>query len=163
MTDAGRGRGEPATGGAARVEPVEDLDTADGLYLLTSRSSLHVFDLRAGAYLRVPGERSNSFPHDRSVLRLTQVERCRVGEPFFIWVDDPREYAVWDYWRQSSPISAMYRVLRPALRPGGEPGDGEGIAGSGRSVTSGAHPPGDRGEPGETDGSSAPPEGWRPE
>lgn len=117
MTDAGRGRGDPARGGAARVETVEDLDTADGLYLLASRSSLHVLDLRARAYLRVPGERSHSFPHDTSVLRLTQVERCRVGESFFIWLDDPREYAVWDYWRQSSPISAMYRVSRPALEP----------------------------------------------
>ena len=103
----------PDRGGAAWVERVEELGTPDGMYLMTSRGSLHLFDLRAGAYLRVPGERSNSFPHDASVLRLTQVERCRLGESFFIWLDDPREYAVWDYWRQSSPISAMYMVLRP--------------------------------------------------
>lgn len=163
MTDAGRGRGDPARGGAARVEAVEDLNTADGLYLLTSRSSLHVFDLRAGAYLRVPGERSHSFPHDTSVLRLTQVERCRVGESFFIWLDDPREYAVWDYWRQSSPISAMYRVLRPALRPEGEPSvepaHGEVRAGLRRSTTGDTCRRGGRGAPEEAHGSTV--DGWR--
>lgn len=114
MSGIGQGEGRPSFGGSAWVERTEDLDTPDGLYLVTSRGSLHVFDLRAEAYLRVPGERSNSFPHDASVLRLTApVERCRIGDSFFIWVDQPTEYAVWDYWRQSSPISAMYRVLRP--------------------------------------------------
>ncbi|KRF45105.1 hypothetical protein ASH01_14375 [Terrabacter sp. Soil811] len=93
-----------------RVEPAPSFTDPAGLYIVASRSSLHLFDLAAGAYLRLPGERSNTFPGDLAVLRLTQVERIAVGDSFFIWLDDPREYAVMDYWRQSSPISAIYLV-----------------------------------------------------
>ena len=133
---ARRSRGG-AGGGAATVESVEDVDERRGLYLARSRGSLHVFDLDAGGYLRLPGERSNAFPHDVSVLRLTSVERWpHVGDSFFIWVDSPAEYAVWDYWRQSSPIEALYRVRSADQHPGrGWLDDGRG---GGRTVAAGS-------------------------
>ena len=107
------------------VESVEDLDQDGGFYLVRSRGSLHVFDLDAPAYLRLPGERSHVFPHDVSVLRLTRVERWpHVGDTFFIWVDQPSEFAVWDYWRQSSVFEALYRVRSAGEhRGGGDVGD----------------------------------------
>lgn len=99
------------------VESVGAIDERGGLYLVRSRGSLHVFDLDAGGYLRLPGERSNAFPHDESVVRLTSVERWpHVGDTFFIWVDSPAEYALWDYWRQSSPVAAVYRVRSAGQR-----------------------------------------------
>ncbi|WP_343989409.1 hypothetical protein [Terrabacter terrae] len=122
----------PGATEAATVETVERLDEDGGLYLARSRSSLHVFDLDNRAYLRLPGERSNAFPHDVSVLRLTGVERWpHVGDTFFIWVDQPSEFAVWDYWRQSSAIAALYRVWSAGERRGrGDVGDTRGSSGT---------------------------------
>ena len=118
------------------VESIEAVDESGGLYLARSRSSLHVFDLDASAYLRLPGERSNAFPHDVSVLRLTRVERpAHVGDTFFIWVDSPAEYAVWDYWRQSSPIAALYRVRSAGQQQAR--GEVEGGRGAGRTAAPG--------------------------
>src|SRR6478736_3455707 len=85
-----------STDRGVRVEPAPSFTDPAGLYIVASRSSLHLFDLAAGAYLRLPGERANTFPGDLAVLRLTQVERIAVGDSFFIWLDDPREYAVMD-------------------------------------------------------------------
>ena len=156
---ARRSRGG-AGGGAATVESVEDVDERGGLYLARSRGSLHVFDLDAGGYLRLPGERSNAFPHDVSVLRLTSVERWpHVGDSFFIWVDSPAEYAVWDYWRQSSPIAALYRVRSAGQHPG-RCGVDDGRIG-GRTVAAGsaaaaAFAPGSPGAP-DAPESGAPP------
>lgn len=110
----GRGESSPMLGVA--VEEVTRLPVAGGLYLVRSVGSLHFFDLDALAYLRLPGDRSNTFPHDLAALRLTAVERApAVSDSFFIWVDDPREFAVMDYWRQSSTISAIYHLLE--VRP----------------------------------------------
>lgn len=133
---AGQDSGDSARG-VVTVESVEAVDESSGLYLARSRSSLHVFDLDASAYLRLPGERSNAFPHDVSVLRLTRVERpAHVGDTFFIWIDSPAEYAVWDYWRQSSPIAAIYRVRSAGQQQGR--GKVEGGRGAGRTAAPGS-------------------------
>lgn len=146
-------RGPGATE-AATVESVEGLDEDGGFYLARSRGSLHVFDLDAGGYLRLPGGRSNAFPHDLSVLRLTSVERWpHVGATFFIWVDQPSEYAVWDYWRQSSTIAALYRV-RSAGEHGGR-GDVGDMRGSPGHMPSSATSTG-RGAPPRLDGPAGP-------
>lgn len=79
-----------------------------GRWLVRSRGSEHLFDLDAGTYRRRPGAGHGRLRHDGHTVRLTRVERWpRVGEAFFIWVDD-REYPALEHWHQSSPVVGIY-------------------------------------------------------
>jgi hypothetical protein len=89
-----------------------------GRWLVRSRGSEHLFDLDAGTYSRRPGAGHGRFRHDGHVVRLTRVERWpKVGERFFIWVDDHEQPAAVEHWHQSSPIVSITAV--PANNPAG--------------------------------------------
>lgn len=79
-----------------------------GRWLVCSRGSEHVFDLDTGTYCRRPGVGHGRFRHDGHFVRLTRIERWpKVGEPFFIWVDDHEHPTAVEHWHQSSSITSI--------------------------------------------------------
>jgi hypothetical protein len=73
-----------------------------------SRNSEHIFDLDARTYSRQPGVGHGRYVHDGHTVRLTVVERWpRVGETFFIWVDDHEYPGALEHWHQSAPIVSI--------------------------------------------------------
>ena len=101
---------------------VEDADLSDehvgavlelgprsvGRWRVRSVSSTHVFDFDTHEYVRQPGAGRGKFAHDGHPMRLTRVERWpKVGETFFIWLDDPGFPALVEHWRQSTQILSI--------------------------------------------------------
>ena len=86
-----------------------------GRWLVRFRGREHLFDLDARTYSRRPGAGHGRFRHDGHTVRLTRVERWpRVGEPFFIWVDDHEHPNALEHWHLSSPIVSITALLPDA-------------------------------------------------
>ncbi len=82
---------------------------SSGVWLVTTRSSEHFFDLDRSMYLRRTVE-GRDFPHDRRWCRLTRVETpVQVGGRFFVWFDDPDTPDTVEHWRMSSTVRSVER------------------------------------------------------
>ena len=101
---------------SANSESVDELGPENtGRWLVRSRGSEHIFDLDAGTYIRHPGAGHGQFRNDGHAVRLTRVERWpKIGEPFFIWVDDHEHPAVLEHWHQSSSIISITSLVSHA-------------------------------------------------
>lgn len=97
---------------AADEEVVELGPESRGRWLVRSRGSEHVFDLDARTYQRRPGAGRGAFRNDGHTVRLGRVERWpRVGESFFIWVDDHQYPDSLEHWHKSSTIACITPLL----------------------------------------------------
>ena len=101
----------PSGSGDAAAEVVELGPDSGGRWLVRSRGSEHFFDLDAGTYRRLRGSGRGKFAHDGFTVRLGRVVRWpRVGDTFFIWVDDPELPDYVEHWHQSSTIRSITRL-----------------------------------------------------
>jgi hypothetical protein len=92
-----------------RHEPAQTVDClgpdSRGRWLITTKSSQHIWDLDARTYQRLPGTGGSQFACDGEVVRLTRVERwLEVGDKSFIWFDDPDMPDGLKHWRRSSTL-----------------------------------------------------------
>jgi hypothetical protein len=82
-----------------------------GRWLVATRNTIHEFDLDTSTYLRTPVTSVNVFPYDGHLMKLTRVERWpRIGETFFIWLDDTERPDRLEHWRQSSRVRSITRA-----------------------------------------------------
>lgn len=96
---------------------VEGAEERSGLWKVTTRSSVHVFDLDRSLYLRSTSG-DNIMPHDGRWCALTRMpEPPQVGGRFLIWIDDPDAPHALEHWRVSSRISAITPTTPEDLPP----------------------------------------------
>lgn len=87
---------------------------AAGIWRVTTRSSEHLLNLDAGAYMRIP-DGGQPLAHDARWCQVTRVDVApQVGGKFFLWFDDPESPDLLEHWRQSSTISRIEPVDGPA-------------------------------------------------
>jgi hypothetical protein len=111
--------GVPAPESGARSDVDQLGPGATGRWLVTTRGSLHTFDLDAGTYLRRPRPGHGRFIYDGQAAVLGRVERWpQVGATFFIWVDDPRISELVEHWHQSSTVISIIRLPDDPAAPG---------------------------------------------
>lgn len=94
-------------------EAVADLHRGmSGRWLVTTRSTRHVWDMDAGTYMRLPGSASKSgaMVHDGYPCRITNVELWpHVGESFLVWFDHHSDPFM-DHWRLSSTVASIVKI-----------------------------------------------------
>lgn len=87
-----------------------------GRWLVSTRSSRHIWDLDRRTYQRLPGSTARPFDHDGIENPITRVDKYpEIGSCFIVWFDDPRN-SLLEHWRISSTIRSITR-----LAPAGEP------------------------------------------
>jgi hypothetical protein len=97
------------------LETVQQLGPdSRGRWLITTKTSRHVWDLDACTYQRLPGDDAPPFSWDARVVRLTRVDQWPVvGEKSLIWFDDPGAPASVEQWRRSATIQSIRRLSAP--------------------------------------------------
>jgi hypothetical protein len=106
---------EPAT-----TETVQQLSPEDhGRWLVTTKTSKHIWDLDAGTYQRIPGSDGPQFPWDGRAVHLARVSAWpKVGDKSLIWFDDPSMPDALEQWRRSSTVLRIERL--PSQTPPAE-------------------------------------------
>lgn len=111
MSESGKGTTE---------QSVLELGPGDhGRWLITTKSSRHMWDLDAGTYQRLPGDDGPAFDWDGRVVRITKVDRWpAVGGKSLIWFDDPEMPDELEQWRRSATIVSIERLPEAATSAG---------------------------------------------
>lgn len=94
------------------IETVTEL-TPDmtGIWRVTTRDSVHVWNLDNFTWTRQPGVTAPRFPYDAVPLRIWRVHRYpKVGEQAYAEVDDPTDPENTALWRISSVVLKIERV-----------------------------------------------------
>lgn len=96
---------------AAGGRSVEALGPEDrGVWLVTTGTTRHVFDLDARTYRRVTGPDSTPIDLSDKTVRFTLVEWWpRVGEMHLVWFDDPDDPGM-EHFRRSSRIRSIVEI-----------------------------------------------------
>lgn len=82
-----------------------------GCWRVTTRKSVHMWDLDQWTYRRLPGELSKSFVGDGQEAPIYSVERWpQVGQSFLVYVDDLSDWTM-AQMRLSSPVQSIERAL----------------------------------------------------
>lgn len=93
------------------VETVDELTPdMDGVWLVTTKGSTHIWDMDACTYKRMPGKQSSAgaFEFDGEPQPITRVDRYpKVGSFSRVWFGDPERH---ELFRQSSEITRIERV-----------------------------------------------------
>jgi len=89
-----------------------------GMYLVTTQSSTHIWNLDDMEYTRVPGKKSrNSFAYDYVPAKITLIAKWpEVGNISCIFYDDPYDRSMEQY-RISSKIKSIKKIS-PKKYPG---------------------------------------------
>lgn len=89
-------------------EVVERLDPGmSGRWRVSTRRSVHVWDLDEGTYARLPGPLSDSFDGDGVAARIYTVRVWpEVGGRFWVYVDDAQDNSM-TQWRISSTVRSI--------------------------------------------------------
>lgn len=84
-----------------------------GVWLVSTLTSRHIWNLDDGTYTRLPGQESKQFPFDGGPHDMTRVERWpRVGDQSLVWFDDPYRPAFTEHYRASAPITSITRLVK---------------------------------------------------
>lgn len=97
----------PAT--VERLEP-----GATGRWHIHTRSAIHVIDIEAGTYERVPGPDSDDFVTDGILHRFNDLTPPEVGSPMLVTFDDMDDPATKYRWHRTSRVRRIERVQGPA-------------------------------------------------
>ena len=113
MADPDEGSALTEDGGAgddgARVQELTLRST--GRWLVATRGSVHVFDLDASTWCRIPRYGRGAFPYDGKTVVLSRVEVWpRVGCMFLIRFDDIDFPTLVERWHRSSIVTAITRL-----------------------------------------------------
>lgn len=82
-----------------------------GSYLVTTKSSQHIWNLDTMEYTRLPGEYSPSFDYDGNTVKLSYVEVWpEVGGRSSIIYDDLEYPNALEQWRISSTIASIEKI-----------------------------------------------------
>lgn len=74
-----------------------------------TRSAVHVLDLDAGTYERVPGPESTDFCTDGVVHAFNDVTPPEVGSPMLVWFDDMDNPDLRERWHRTSRVRRIER------------------------------------------------------
>jgi hypothetical protein len=101
----------PIVHGRCRVDALTP--EMNGIWLVKTQGSEHIWNLDHETYTRLPQSRSRSgaFAFDHQPMAITRVDRWpRVGSTSLLWYDDPTEPDHTEHWRQSSRIISITEI-----------------------------------------------------
>lgn len=84
-----------------------------GRWLVTTKGTVHIWDLDQMTYVRMPStaSKSGSMGHDQRPVPLTRVIWWpKVGKRPYFWCDDPDYPMFWEHWRISSEVQKIERL-----------------------------------------------------
>jgi hypothetical protein len=79
-----------------------------GLWRVTTRDSVHIFDLQKGTVERFPGETATAYVED-APRRLREITTCRVGARGY-WTFKSYDFMTDYFWASTSEIQAIERI-----------------------------------------------------
>lgn len=83
---------------------------ARGRWNIHPRSAVHVIDLDARTYERVPGPDSADFATDGFVHEFNTISSPEVGSPMSVWFDDMDQPELRQRWHQTSRVRRIERA-----------------------------------------------------
>lgn len=96
------------------AEQVDELTSEHtGRWLVTTKSTLHLWDLDAMTYVRMPSEdsKSGSMENDERAVRIGRVVWWpKVGKRPYFWFDDPESPMFFEHWRINSEVQKIERL-----------------------------------------------------
>lgn len=82
----------------------------DGVWVVHTQGSTHLWDLDAMTYTRHPGpsSRAGTMQFDGNAMPITRVVAWpRIGDSFFVWFDDPEDPDLLEHYRISSIVRGI--------------------------------------------------------